>query len=657
MITVPYFFSDNAIFQSSSVLTLNGKCEPDANVLLEIVDKNNTALFSSVDVANAYGAFSLTVKTPAPSFDEYTVVLECGAEKKSISNVLFGEVWLASGQSNMELQNSQILGHEDLFKEVKDKKIRVYHVEYPAEGGAFAFPEEPDSSTCGFWVGSYDSDALMNVSAIGLKFANELYDELNAKENVPVAFLNASWGGTGITTWLSLEYIDKDAIVSEKFKKYGIYPVHEKWNTAGDLNFQQTCSQYNYKIAPLLGMKFRGVIWYQGENECWGEYDRRFYADCLRLYHRMYSELFAAGDDFMMISSLIYPWVYGDGDCNLGYLNDAFVTTSVESPTKFACMPIGDLEPIWAFHHGNHPIHPTNKYAVGSRLATLALRNVYGTDGQTSPAHLAEYYTENGMMILRFDGVGDGLYIGDKNPKRRAHCLYAAGEDDIYLPAECRIVSPDTLEVWCDGLDEVKNVCYAFQSFDVKCNIFAGDFPVMPFATEKDKRISFDLHLWYDSSCELCWAPKLHDDVLDVFYHPIWNPTEGSEVCHDTAFTRDTTASVRVCSDDVVCNVGNYGCYVKSYPYNKLDLFRYKAIEADFYNADKVKAELILTGEDGDTVIPFERISDVVEGAARYSASLDGLSEQNYKKMTFSFSDEKDRYHFVNIERIRLIRK
>lgn len=111
MITVPYFFSDNAIFQSSSVLTLNGKCEPDANVLLKIVDKDNTVLFSSVDVANAYGAFSLTVKTPAPSFDEYTVVLECGAEKKSISNVLFGEVWLASGQSNMELQNSQILGH------------------------------------------------------------------------------------------------------------------------------------------------------------------------------------------------------------------------------------------------------------------------------------------------------------------------------------------------------------------------------------------------------------------------------------------------------------------------------------------------------------------------------------------------------------------
>ena len=64
-----------------------------------------------------------------------------------------------------------------------------------------------------------------------------------------------------------------------------------------------------------------------------------------------------------------------------------------------------------------------------------------------------------------------------------------------------------------------------------------------------------------------------------------------------------------------------------------------------------------MTGADGDTVIPFDRISDVVEGSARYSASLDGLSEQNYKKMMFSFSDEKDRYHFVNIERIRLIRK
>ncbi len=552
----------------------------------------------------------------------------------------------------MELPNSQILGHQELFDEVSKKNIRVFHVEYPSDGASFMFPEDPDPTTAGYWILADNSDALMNVSALGLKFANEIYDKLNETAEIPVAILNASWGGTGITTWLSKEYIDRDEIVGEKLKKFGIYPVHEKWNTAGGLNFQQACCQYNYKIAPLLGMKIRGVIWYQGENECCGEYDRRFYADCLRLYHRMYSDLFAVADNFMVISSLIYPWVYGDSDCNVGYLNDAFVSTAVEEPSKFACMPIGDLEPIWAFHHGNHPIHPTNKYAVGYRLALLALRNVYGVKGQTSPAHLAEYHINNNIMTLRFDDVGSGLYIGDKNPKRRARCLYAAGDDDIYLPAECRIVSSDTLEVWCDGLDSIKNVCFSFQSFDVKSNIFAGDFPVMPFATEKHKRISFDLHLWYDTSVELCWVPNLYSDVLDVFYHPVWHPSDGSEVCHDTAFTNDTTASVRVSSDS-----DTYGCYIKSYAYNKIDLYKYKAIEADFYNASNASAALVLSYDGGDISIPFVRISDEFEGSARYSASLEGLEATNYSKMAFSFSDNKDRYHFVNIEHIRLVRK
>lgn len=652
MIIAPYFFSDNALFQASSTLTVNGKCSPNSDITLKISDCGGTVISSSACVSSSDGYFTITAKTPAPSYNKYSASLECDNDMKSISNVLFGEVWLASGQSNMELPNSQILEHEKLFEEVKEKYIRVFHVEYPSEGAEFMFPEEPDPATPGYWIEAENSDALMNITAAGLKFANEIYDKLNENKEIPVAILNSSWGGTGITTWLSKEYIDKDEVVSEKLKKCGLYPKHENWNTAGGLNFQQTCCQYNYKITPLLGMKMHGVIWYQGENECCGEFDRRFYADCLRLYHRMYSDLFAASDNFMMISSLIYPWVYGDSDCNVGYLNNAFVSTAIEEPTKFACMPIGDLEPIWAFHHGNHPIHPTNKYEVGRRLAVLALRNVYGEEGQKSPAHLAEYRIDNNVMVLRFENVGTGLFIGDKNPKRRARCLYAAGEDDIYLPAECKIISNDTLEVWCDGLDSIKNVCYSYQSFDVKSNIFAGDFPVMPFSTEKRKRISFDLHLWYDSSVELCWVPNLYSDVLDVFYHPIWHPLEGSEVCHDTAFTKDTTASVRVSSD-----TNTYGCYIKSYAYNKLDLYKYNAIEADFYNAANTTAELILSSDNGDIAIPFVKISDEFEGSARYSASLENLSEANYSKMTFSFSDTKDRYHFVNIERIRLVRK
>ncbi len=647
MITVSHFFSDNALFQADSVLTLSGNCVPNVKVTLKLLSA--TSVISSAEtISDSKGSFKVTVSTPKPSYDEYSLSLVCGDEEKTISHVLFGELWLASGQSNMEMANAQIIGREKLLEHVSTMQIRVYHAETPSAGGAYEFPEEPDTSGNGYWICADNSSTLNWVSAIGLKFISDIYDKLNKDADIPVGFLNASWGGTGINTWLSKEYIDSDDVLCEKLKKYGLYPIHEEWNKKGDLNFQQCCCQYNLKITPLLGMKVRGVIWYQGENECWGEFDRRFYADALRLYHRMYTELFAAHDDFLMISSLIYPWTYGDGDCNLGYLNDAFVTTAVEAPDKFSIAPIGDLEPVWTQHNDYHPIHPMNKYEVGERLALLAMRKVYGEEGQSAPAHLVEYHNDNGHMILRFEDVGGGLYVGDKHPKRKAHGLYAAGEDDIYLPAEYKIISPDTLEVWCDGLDEVKNVCYAFQSLDVKCNVFAGDFPVMPFCTEKEKRVSFDLHLWYDSSADLCWTGF----DTSYFFHPIWRPLNDSEVCHDTAFTNDTTASVHVGSDGK-----EFGCYIKSGQYNKLDLFKYKALEADFYNASQTEPSLVLSGKDGDITIKFVKISNDHDGSARYSASFDGIPEEYFSKMAFVFSDKKERYHFVNIERIRLVRK
>lgn len=654
MINVPHFFSDGALFQADSQFELSGVCNPVTGVVCTIFDKADTPVFSAETLSDAEGKFSLCVKTSPASFDEYKISLVCGNEEKTIAGVMFGEVWLASGQSNMELQNAFIVGHEQLFDEIRDKKIRVFHVDYPPEWGAFAFPYEPDTAVHGYWISAGEDEKLMNVSAAGLKFAAEIYAHLNERKDVPVGILNASWGGTGINAWIPKEYIDGDARVSSALREYGSYPDKESWNTKGDLNFQQSCCQFNYKIAPLTGLKFRGVIWYQGEHECWSEFSHKIYADYLRLYHRAYREMFAADETFMMLSTLIYPWAYtGDSDCFLGHLNSAFVETAVESPDKFAFVPIGDLEPVWSYHRGNHPIHPTHKYEVGRRLARLAIGNVYGGDAQKSPAYLTEWRAEGNKMTLKFASVGNGLYVGDKNPKRRAHCLYAAGEDNLYLPAEYRIISSDTLEVWCDGIDEIKNVCYAFQSLDIKCNIFAGEYPVAPFATDMKTLLTIETHRWYDSSESLCWTNHIHDDVLDMFYHPMWKPLENSEVCHDTAFCFDTTASVRVCSDEKT-----FGCYLSSSPYNRLDLFNYTAVEADFYNAGKTAPSLRLISENGaETVIPFVKIGGEREGWARYSASLKGIPAGYTKKMIFSFEDEKNDYHFVNIERVRLITK
>ena len=653
MFTLPHVFTNGALFQGNASLNITGQASPCTAVTAKIA-KDGMGICSALTKTDANGRFTLSLHTPAPSFDTYTITLTDSDEVRTMNDVLFGELWLASGQSNMEFANASNPGCKDMFAEVAPKTIRVYHVDYPSFGADGDFPWEPDNLMTGHWISADDDKHLGHVSALGLKFANDVYDFLNKNADVPVGFLNATWGGTSMPSWFKLAELEKEPDLCERMKKLGNYPTHENWNTRGGGNFQQTCSQYNVKIAPLEGVKVRGVIWYQGENECGGQYWHRMYADYLRAYHRMYTRLFAADPSrFMMISSLIYPWTYGgSGECNVGYLNDAFVETALEAPGKFAYAPIGDLEPVWSYHQGNHPIHPANKYEVGYRMARLALTNVYGDEGMKAPAYLSDVKQVGNTLQLTFSGVCGSLRVG-QNPGDALHGLYIAGDDGIYLPAEYEIISADTIAVRNDAIDAPKHAAYAVQSLDVKCNLFCGEYPVTPFFTDKETYINIEQKPWYDTSVNSRWASRLRGDILDLFFHPVFHPLTGSEVCCDTAFKCQSNGSIRVCSED---DEKTFGCYVKSYPYGKLDLQKYKGLRVNLYNTGSMTAELVLTTADGDTVLPFKKLEHIGYGWDRYEAVFGELADTEITRMTFRFTRDTDRYHFVNMERIRLVK-
>ena len=655
MFTLQKIFSDGALFQADARLVINGKAGEEAEITGKIF--NESGLVSSASAtADGEGNFTLELTTPAASFTKYDISLHCGkcGCDYTMHDVLFGELWLASGQSNMELPNAAITDVQKLYDEIAGKNIRVYHVDYPAFGGGGAFPWEPDRTMTGSWMTADDTAKLNGVSALGLKFAAELYEWLNGAEDVPVGFLNATWGGTSMPSWFPKDAIDADEYMKGRMQKIGNYPTPENWNNRGDCNFQQTSSQYNVKIAPLEGVKVRGVIWYQGENECGGEFHTKAYADYLRFYHKTYAERFGAfPDSFMMISSLIYPWTYGgSGECNVGYLNNAFVETAKEAPEKFAAAPICDLAPSWAYHQSNHPIHPTNKYPLGERMASLALDNVYGRGwDQTSPAHLTDWEIVGNRIRLNFAPVGFGLFVDGERPVG----LYVAGDDGIYLPADCEIQPMSgTMEVWCDAIPEPKNVAYSVQSLEPCCNLWGGAYPIYPFFTDKENRIFIEARPWYDTFRTSVWGSKLHDDVLDLFWHPIWHPESGSEVCPDTAFTLEGQ-SVRVCAED---DNAEFGCYVKSYPYNKLDLWKFGKLTVNLYNTVNLNAKLVLEWKNGALEIPLTKSADLYGGWSTWEADLGGIPENaDIRKMIFRFSHTACRYPFVNLEKVRLWKK
>ncbi len=652
MIKLPCLFSNGAVFQAESHFTLSGTADASKKVSCLLIDSVENIIGEYSCISGTDGYFEITLDTPQASFEEYSLQITCGDELYSVKNILFGEVWLASGQSNMELQNFAIPEHEKLLDSLKGKNIRVFSVAAPSCGFGGEFPWEPDREAVGSWHMPEDTAGMLDVSATGTKFAAEIYDILNRDADVPVAFLNASLGGTPILSWIPRDHIDRDPNFSARLKELGKYPTREKWNTFGDTNFQQTTAQFNTKIAPLLGIKIRGIIWYQGEFDTFSEFHEKMYLEYLRFYHKVYSELFAAHpESFLMLSSLLYRMNFGEsGECMVAYTNNAFIEAALAEPDKFAFTPIADLEPAWNYAGGNNMLHPIHKYKLGERMASMVAAKVYGADTQKESAHIESYEICGDRFVLHTAPAEYALKLGKDGGDSRARGLYIAGEDGIYLPAECRITSPSTLEVWCDEIPEPKNIAYSVQSLETRCNIFAGDYPLAPFFSDKVSRLNIEARPWYDTSVTSVWVLYDYDDA---FFRPVWNPIEESYIAHDSAFRLASDTSVRVEAKE-----GNtsFGCYIASYSYNRLDLQKFSALRMNLFNLKNTEAEMIISCGEDEIVRPITKLCDIESGWSLCEASLKDLPDGDIQRMTFRFNNSDGRFKFVNIEKLRLIK-
>ena len=682
MLKLPGIFTGGALYQQNAWLTIHGDTDAGAAVDAVLTGSAAHPFSAAQTAADENGHFSLALLCPEASMESWTITISAGDEKHVMEDILFGDLWLASGQSNMELSNHFQPEAADFLGSLSGRQIRVYHVDNIAGGGGGQFPYEPTDTAPGRWRDITDREFMDWVSAAGTAFAKEVYDYLrNTGREMPVGFVNSSWGGTGIPAWIPRSAMDRAGALCERMKQLGAYPDEEKWNTRGDVNFQQPTCQYNWKIHCLTGVKFRGILWYQGENECGGEPHWRIYKDYLNLYHSAYKELFAAEEDFPMISVLIYPWAYSKGDCWLGYLNQAFIDAAREKPDTFYFTPISDLPPVWGFG-GNHPIHPTHKYEVGRRLGMLAESAVYGRTAQKHPAVMNGYEIQGNRILIRFSIPGQaepmdettGIRIGEEivtNPKiqKRPIGLYICGASGTYVPAHCDILSPDTIALSHPGIDIPVHAAYGYNSMEEGCNLWAGIYPLAYFRTDDkqwnpdntDGIINIQCKPWFDPTRTSIWAAHLRPDcgdLLDVFYHPIWKPSCGSEVSHDRAFTLED-GSIRIALAETeyspAVRSSVFGAYVESHPYNRLDLQNYTALQLRMMNHDHTALSLVLTYREADGLamtktIPAVKNGDLRAGWAQFTISLEDIPEGEITGMEFRAAVKDTPYQFINLE-------
>ena len=656
MLFLPCVFGDNALFLHSSPLDVRGESEKLQKVTV-ILEKNGEAIREWSAVSDGDGCFCVRIETPAASYDKYDISVSTDTDKKVMRDVMFGELWLACGQSNMEMSNSQQPEWTQVRELIRNKHIRAF--QQPRLAHTDDFPFEPTNKTEGAWRKS-ENDDFVAMSAIATKFSNNLYEFLAARgEECPVGFLNTSRGGTCIGTWIPAEEFGKNDRIAYRT------PNAEEWNTKGESNYQQPSAHYNFHIAPTIGVKARGMLWYQGESNVFTENTKHIYKDYMAALRESYKACFAVSDGeiFPMLSVQLFPWKYTDfNDTRLGYINKAFSDMAKKHPDEYPFVPICDLPLLWCKWAGNHPIHPIHKYKIADRVAILIENKYYGRkvkNMQTLPPMLKSCVRHGNKLRLTFENVGDGLCV--KGQKARG--LYIRSKEGVYTPAYFEIVSRNVMNVYHPYIDKPCYAAYAVSSLEPKTNIFAGEFPVAPFCTEfvdeVDNKVRIGKKPWLNNENDAEFCGSTHGTFFDFFNAAVFNPKNGSGVCYDSDFAV-TSRSVRIYALDH--GEKNFGAYILASQYAPLDFENYKEMKFSLYHHRNLTVELVLSYKEKDGTSLIHRLKATAEengvnGWFGHSFDLSEIPEGKIEKAEFSFTRGEDRLSYVFLDDIVLVPK
>jgi sialate O-acetylesterase len=395
-------------------------------------------------VVNNNGKWSFPVKTPGAG-GPYTITVNSGGAQIVLNDVMIGEVWLCSGQSNMEwsyYNGARYIKEE--FPTCYNRNIRFFQVPRAAS-------DYPQDDLEGQWK-VCDSNSLRSFSAVGYFFGKKLQHDLN----VPIGLINSSWGGTPAETWTPVESINSNDTLRKAASELKEVP----WGPV------KVGMLYNGMIAPITKFNIAGAIWYQGEaNVGANSTYSRLLATMIDSWRAKWNKEFP----FYLVQ--IAPYKYGNK--NEGALLQ-------EQQTKMMNHPNTGMVVITDLIDSVTNIHPSDKRYVGSRLANWALAETY--DKHTGPyisPLLKTAEVAKDKIILSFSEIPNGLMARGKTITG----FFISGEKEEWLPAEAKIEN-NKIIVWNKTLKQPVYVRYGFGNTLVG-NVFSKEgLPLTPFRTD-----------------------------------------------------------------------------------------------------------------------------------------------------------------------------
>lgn len=588
MLDLVSVFSDNAIFQQKAVTDLRGFTDPHA-IVTATLKTNGVTVGRIKATADAKGRFTLPILGEEASFVPYELTLENGKDKVTLHDILFGDVYLACGQSNMTMTVHYMPERDEILQRVASHSIRCYVYDHDFLPTGPTFSQEPLENAPGHWCRSDDRADFENATAVGAYAAIRIAEALQKEgKEIPIAMLSLNLGGTNIKAWMPESYIVADPDMLATLRRMKHYTEKENWNLhpapSGSEPRDQQSALYNTVIAPTLGMKARAMLWYQGEANAWNPHADKTYKQSILFLQRSYADLFAVdATEFPLLCSLLYPFPYGeDGGVRLGNVNRAMVNAAIEHPDKIAVTPIHDLPPRWSQYYTYHPIHPTNKENVGYRLGDLLMVHCYGQKGLPSAPYCKKVTRRGNTLILRFETFRRSLSC--KGNKLRG--FYLCGKNGVYTPAEAEIISRSTVKVWHPYIPSPRHVAYTLSDMDREGNLFCENLPAAPFTTEDSSKLTVIPKPWLDPSQTAFFYLRGKFIRNDLFYYPTRRSLPGTELCYDSAY--DATRLLLPESK-------NGGVEIRAERTMPLDLHNYRGIKFDFYGREETKVTVRIT--------------------------------------------------------------
>ncbi|QEC51645.1 sialate O-acetylesterase [Anseongella ginsenosidimutans] len=448
-IRLPKLVGDNMVLQRDLPIHVWGWADPGEKIEITFHGKSYQA---TADAAGNWEATLKKMKAGGP----YEMVLS-GNNRIELKNILVGDVWVCSGQSNMEWPVSQAMNPEEEIKNASYPKIRLFTVKKKTSG-------VPLDDVSGQWE-ECSPESVPGFSAVGYFFGREIHQS----EGIPIGLINSSWGGTVVETWIS-----KDGLQGEE--TFGPRAEAVKDLSAEEItqpNSQPTLL-YNGMIHPLLNFPIKGAIWYQGESNAGRAYQYRDLFPRMILDWRNKWEQDDFPFLFVQLANFRKP-LDEPKPSDWAELREAQdMTLAVKNTGMASAIDIGVADDI----------HPRNKQEVGRRLALSALSLTYGEKIVDSGPRFKSMKIKDGDVYIRFSSTGEGLKT--KGGAKALGEFQLAGEDRQFHWAEAEIVNENTVKVHAEEVTQPVALRFAWQDNPSKLNLYnAEGLPANPFRTDE----------------------------------------------------------------------------------------------------------------------------------------------------------------------------